>query len=136
MGALLVGGAWLATHWLLKESFWDRNTGEVLDAQRRSDYTYKLAVDAPAAKELRIFGLGDWTVARFAAARRRLVELRWQTTKLQQRPLRWTILVLVAANGVTLWSLARTPLPAPSGPARSSSSPRPRSVPVRSLSAV
>ncbi|WP_395297144.1 ABC transporter ATP-binding protein [Kitasatospora hibisci] len=105
---LLVGGAWLATHWLLKESsFWDRNTGEVLDAQRRSDYTYKLAVDAPAAKELRIFGLGDWTVAQFAAARRRLVELRWQTTRLQQRPLRWTILVLVAANGVTLWSLAR-----------------------------
>ncbi|MCG6495351.1 ABC transporter ATP-binding protein [Kitasatospora sp. A2-31] len=105
---LLVGGAWLATHWLLRESsFWDRNTGEVLDAQRRSDYTYKLAVDAPAAKELRIFGLGDWTVARFAAARRRLVELRWQTTKLQQRPLRWTIVVLVAANGVTLWSLAR-----------------------------
>ncbi|MFJ3789436.1 ABC transporter ATP-binding protein [Kitasatospora sp. NPDC090091] len=105
---LLVGGAWLATHWLLKESsFWDRNTGEVLDAQRRSDYTYKLAVDAPAAKELRIFGLGDWTVAQFAAARRRLVELRWQTTKLQQRPLRWTILILVAANGVTLWSLAR-----------------------------
>ncbi|MFD5082185.1 ABC transporter ATP-binding protein [Kitasatospora sp. NPDC058406] len=105
---LLVGGAWTATHWLLRESsFWDRNSGEVLEAQRRSDYTYKLAVEAAAAKELRIFGLGGWVVDQFTANRRRLVELRWETTRLKQRPLRWTILLLVAANGLVLWSLAR-----------------------------
>ncbi|MFD9596428.1 ABC transporter ATP-binding protein [Kitasatospora sp. NPDC059973] len=105
---LLVGGAWIATHWLLRESsFWDRNSGEVLEAQRRSDYTYKLAVEAAAAKELRIFGLGGWVVDQFTASRRRLVELRWESTRLKQRPLRWTILLLVVANGLMLWSLAR-----------------------------
>ena len=53
-------GAWLATHWLLRESgVWrDRNTDEVREAQRHADYAYRLAVDPPAAKELRLFGLG------------------------------------------------------------------------------
>ena len=57
-----------ATHWLLRESsVWrDRNTDEVRDAQRHADYAYRLAVDPPAAKELRLFGLSDWTVERFA----------------------------------------------------------------------
>src|SRR3546814_7932265 len=53
---LLLGGAWLATHWLLRDSaIWrDRNTEEVRSAQRDADYAYRLAVDPPAAKELRI----------------------------------------------------------------------------------
>ena len=56
---LLLAGAWLATHWLLRESaIWrDRNTDEVREAQRHADYAYRLAVDPPAAKELRLFGL-------------------------------------------------------------------------------
>src|SRR5207244_8288833 len=56
---LLLAGAWLATHWLLRESsIWrDRNTDEVRGAQRDSEYAYRLAVDPPAAKELRLFGL-------------------------------------------------------------------------------
>ena len=56
---LLLGGAWLSTHWLLRESgVWkDRNTAEVREAQRHADYAYRLAVDAPASKELRLFGL-------------------------------------------------------------------------------
>ena len=36
----------------------DRNTDEVREAQRHADYAYRLAVDPPAAKELRLFGLG------------------------------------------------------------------------------
>ena len=56
---LVLAGGWLATHWLLRESgVWkDRNTDEVRRAQRDADYAYRLAVDAPAAKELRLFGL-------------------------------------------------------------------------------
>jgi len=106
---LVAGGVWGATHWLLRESsIWrDRNTEEVKDAQRHADYTYRLAVDAPAAKEVRLFGLDDWTVDRFAANRRRLVELRWQATRLRQQPLRWTILLLVAGNAVLFLALAR-----------------------------
>ena len=68
---IVLGGAWLATHWLLRESaVWhDRNTDEVRAAQRDADYAYRLAVDPPASKELRLFGLADWTIERFVARR-------------------------------------------------------------------
>src|SRR6266511_4475101 len=58
---LVLGGAWFATHWLLRESaVWrDRNTEEVRGAQRDADYAYRLAVDPAPAKELRLFGLVD-----------------------------------------------------------------------------
>ena len=54
--------AWGSTHWLLRESgVWrDRNTDEVQTAQRHADYAYRLAVDPPAAKEVRLFGLAPW----------------------------------------------------------------------------
>ena len=100
--------AWGSTHVLLKESaVWrDRQTDEVVDAQRHADYTYRLAVDPPAAKELRLFGLSDWTVDRFAARRRRLVDLRWRATKLRERPVRWALVIVTAANGLVFWSIA------------------------------
>jgi ABC-type multidrug transport system fused ATPase/permease subunit len=103
----LMVAAWGSTHWLLRESsIWrDRNTDEVQDAQRHADYTYRLAVDSPAAKELRLFGLSEWTVSRFAENRRKLVDLRWQATRLRQKPVRWTLLILVVANGLFFWAL-------------------------------
>ena len=52
-------------------------------SQRQADYAYRLAVDPPAAKELRLFGLSGWTVDRFRAARRRLFDLQWQATRLR-----------------------------------------------------
>lgn len=105
---LLVGGAWLSTHWLLRESTqWDRNTGEVLDAQRRAEYTYRLAVDSPAAKEIRLFGLASWLTDRFTADRRSLVELRWHATRLRQKPMRWAVVVLAVSGGLFFWSLGR-----------------------------
>src|SRR5206468_12205206 len=68
---LILGGAWLMTHWLLRESavWWDRNTPEVRAAQRHAEYAYRLAVDPPAAKELRLFGLADWVLERFVGKR-------------------------------------------------------------------
>ena len=36
-------------------------------AQRHADYSYRLAVDPPAAKEVRLFGLADWVIDRFTA---------------------------------------------------------------------
>ena len=109
---LLIGGAWASTHWLLRESsIWgDRDEGDVLTAQRRAEYAYRQAVDSAAAKELRLFGLSEWTVSQFAASRRKLVDLRWQATRLRRKPLRWTIALLVAANSILLWSLARDAL--------------------------
>jgi ABC-type multidrug transport system fused ATPase/permease subunit len=97
---LVLGGAWVATHWLLRESgVWkDRNTPEVREAQRHADYAYRLAVSAPPAKELRLFGLGGWVVDRFATHRRRLLDLQWHATRLRERPVLWSLLLVVAAN--------------------------------------
>ena len=105
----LIAGAWLGTHWFLRESgIWkDRNTDEVRAAQRDSDYLYRLAVDPPAAKELRMFGLADWTMTRFIARRRRLHELQYQATQMRQKPVSLSLLVVVAANLVLLWSVSR-----------------------------
>ncbi len=105
---LLLGGAWLSTHWLLRESgVWkDRHTDEVQAAQRDAEYAYRIAVDPPAAKELRLFGLADWTLDRFVARRRRLHDLQYEATRLRERPLLASLVVVVAANVVVLWSLA------------------------------
>ncbi|MES1261684.1 MAG: ABC transporter ATP-binding protein [Acidobacteriota bacterium] len=97
---LLLVTAWLGTHWLLRESgVWhDRNTEEVRAAQRLADYAYQLAVEPPGAKELRLFGLADWVVERFRIQRRRLFELRWKATRLRERPVIWSLLLVLAAN--------------------------------------
>ncbi|HEY7291175.1 MAG TPA: ABC transporter ATP-binding protein [Vicinamibacterales bacterium] len=110
--ALLLAGAWLATHWLLKESaVWkDRNTDEVRTAHRHAEYMYRLAVDPPASKELRLFGLAEWTVDHFRARRRRLFELQWQATRLRERPLLYSLLIVVSANIVVFWSMASAAL--------------------------
>ena len=101
-------GAWVATHWLLRESavWWDRNTEEVRSAQREADYAYRLAVDPPASKELRLFGLVDWTMERFIARRTRLHELQYVATRLRERPLIWSLLLVVSANIAVFWALA------------------------------
>ena len=105
---LVLGGAWLATHWLLRESgVWkDRNTQVVRDAQRHADYAYRLAVDAPSAKELRLFGLAGWTVERFRRHRRKLHDLRWEATKLRERPMALSLVLVTVANAVVFASLA------------------------------
>ena len=105
---ILLAGAWLATHWLLRESgVWhDRNTEEVRGAQRDADYAYRLAVDPPASKELRLFGLAGWTIDRFIARRTRLHELQYAATRLRERPVVWSLLLVVSANVLVFWFLA------------------------------
>jgi ABC-type multidrug transport system fused ATPase/permease subunit len=105
---LLLAGAWLGTHWLLRESaVWkDRITDEVRAAQRQADYAYRLAVDPPAAKELRLFGLSGWVVDRFASARRRLLDLQWRATRLRERPVLWSLLLVLSANVFVFWMMA------------------------------
>ncbi len=98
--AALLVAAWAATHYLLRESaIWkDRNTEEVKSAQRHADYHYRLAVDAPAAKELRLFGLADWVVDRFRQRRRQLVKLQWEATRLRERSVVWSLIIVTFAN--------------------------------------
>ncbi|HEY6274620.1 MAG TPA: ABC transporter ATP-binding protein [Terriglobales bacterium] len=105
---VVLAGAWLATHWLLRESaIWrDRNTEEVRGAQRDADYAYRLAVDPPASKELRLFSLARWTIDRFIARRTRLHELQYAATRLRERPVVWSMLLVLSANIVVFWLLA------------------------------
>jgi ABC-type multidrug transport system fused ATPase/permease subunit len=105
---IVLGGAWLATHWLLRESaIWrDRNTDEVRAAQRDADYAYRLAVDPSPAKELRLFGLAEWTIARFVARRTLLHALQYDATRLREKPVLWSLLLVTGANVLVFWSLA------------------------------
>ena len=105
---IVLAGAWLATHWLLRESavWWDRNTPEVRAAQRDADYAFRLAVDPPASKELRLFGLAGWTLERFVARRTTLHRLQYEATRLRERPVIWSLLIVVAANVAVFWALA------------------------------
>jgi len=105
---LVLAGGWLATHWLLRESaIWrDRNTDEVRGAQRDADYAFRLAVDPAPAKELRLFGLADWIIERFAARRTRLHKLQYEATRLREQPVTWSLLLVLGANLAVFWSLA------------------------------
>ena len=104
----LLAAAWGSTHWLLRESgVWkDRNTDVVKQAQRDADYSYRLAVDPPAAKELRVFGLSDWVLDRFIARRRRLHELQYEATRMRERSVLASFVVVAVANGLVLWAIA------------------------------
>jgi ABC-type multidrug transport system fused ATPase/permease subunit len=105
---LVLAGAWLSTHWLLRESavWFDRNTPEVRSAQRDADYAYRLAVDPPASKELRLFGLVGWTIERFVARRTRLHRLQFEATRLRERPLAWCLVLVATGNVAVLWALS------------------------------
>jgi ATP-binding cassette, subfamily B, bacterial len=105
---IVLAGAWLATHYWLRESaVWqDRNTEEVRSAQRDADYTYRLAVDPAPAKELRLFGLVGWTVDRFVNRRTRLHALQYEATRLREKPLLWSVLLVLGANLIVFWALA------------------------------
>jgi ATP-binding cassette, subfamily B, bacterial len=107
---LVLGGAWVATHWLLRESaVWrDRNTDDVRAAQRDAEYAFRLAVDPAPAKELRLFGLADWTIARFTARRTKLHGLQYEATRLREKPVAWSLLLVVGANVAVFWSLAHS----------------------------
>ena len=105
---LLLGGAWLSSHVLLRESaLWKIfSSDEFAGVSRHSDYTYRLAVEAPAAKEIRVFGLARWAVDRYAAFRRSVAEALYRQRRLKQRPLGWTVGTVLVGNAVVFWALA------------------------------
>ena len=106
--ALLLAAAWASTHWLLRESgVWrDRNTDEVRTAQRHAEYSYRLAVDAAPAKELRFFGLAGWVTDRFVGARRRLYDLQYEATRLREKSVVSCLAIVLVANGLVFWLMA------------------------------
>jgi ABC-type multidrug transport system fused ATPase/permease subunit len=107
--APIVAAGWLATHWLMRDSaVWQsRNSAEVTAAQREADYLYRIAVDSPAAKEMRIFGLADKVVDEFRQRRTHLTELRMQATRLRRGPVGLSLVVVGLAHLAVYWPLTR-----------------------------
>jgi len=66
-------------------------------AQRDADYAFNLAVDPPSSKELRLFGLAGWVLERFVSRRTKLHELQHHATRLRERPVVWSLLIVIAA---------------------------------------
>ncbi|MGI8662092.1 MAG: ABC transporter ATP-binding protein [Acidimicrobiales bacterium] len=106
---LLVGGAWLSTHRLLRAgAMWlQRTSPAVMEQQRKADYAYRLVVTSPAAKEVRLFGLADWVVGGFTSLRRHLMDQSWAARRLHWRPTALAVVLIITANGIFFWSLAR-----------------------------
>jgi len=107
--AVIVSAGWLSTHFLLnKSSIWQvRSSPAIVQAERHANYAYQLAVDAKSAKEVRVFGLADWVVDRFATHRRNVVDLFFKERAMRERPVRWAFLIIVLSNGLVFLSLGR-----------------------------
>ncbi|MEY2471009.1 MAG: ATP-binding cassette, subfamily bacterial [Actinomycetota bacterium] len=105
---ILAGFGWVWSHRLLRKSSvwkaWEDPT--VVDEMRHVNYAYNLAVRAPAAKEVRMFGLADWTVDRYFSRRKKMVELIIKARSLNKTPIAVAIAAIAGGNVVVFWSLA------------------------------
>jgi ATP-binding cassette subfamily B protein len=96
MGAfvVLLGFAWwaplvLAAAWHLTNRVFLKATENGMSVQmsdgavrmRRAEYLRSLAVDAPAAKEMRVFGLGGWVVGRYGDAWMDALGMMWRSRR-------------------------------------------------------
>ena len=64
-------------------------------------------MDAAPSKELRLFGLAEWTLRRFVERRSLLHRLQYDATRLRERPVIWSLAVVLAANVLVGWLIAR-----------------------------
>lgn len=113
---------WLALVWVVAwpvvTYYFQREyvrVGEVASGQagavRRAEYYHSLALDPGAAKELRIWGMLDWLIARFEDSWRRAMEPTWRARN-PGRPVLWVSTGVVAALnlgsfGLLAWAAAR-----------------------------
>jgi len=105
----LLASAWGSTHYFLRSAaIWKaRHSDDMVEKQRRAGYAYRLTVESPAAKEVRLFGLADWIVGGFTSLRRQLLDASWKDRKLGARATAWAVVLVVIGNGVFFWSLGR-----------------------------
>lgn len=111
---LLLLVVWLSPHVLLRDSLaWkDWGSAEIKDHQRHAEYAYRMAVDTPAAKEIRLFGLADWVADRFSDRRTKLLEIALRAFTMRERSVGLSLLALVIGNGVVfgLLPVRRSPV--------------------------
>jgi ABC-type multidrug transport system fused ATPase/permease subunit len=55
---------------------------------------------------VRLFGLADWVIDRFMQRRARLHQLQYEATRLREKPVAWSLLIVTVANIAVLWAIA------------------------------
>ncbi|HEX4216248.1 MAG TPA: ABC transporter ATP-binding protein [Candidatus Dormibacteraeota bacterium] len=110
--ALILLVAWASTHVILRDSYsWHLDESEdIADHERHAFYAYRIAVEALAAKEVRLFGLADWVVDRFQSRRRIAVDRRFEQRRLRQGSVGMALLVVGLANALVFGLLAHDAL--------------------------
>ncbi|MBO0813284.1 MAG: ABC transporter ATP-binding protein [Microlunatus sp.] len=117
-GLLLVGFAWwapllllvgaLATHrWMANdEHAIIEQHEEYAGLQRRADYFRDLALDPPAAKEVRLFGLAGLLAGRARTHRTAFLDHVWRARRANLRPVLLTLATIAVSTGGVLAGLA------------------------------
>jgi len=72
---------------------------------RRAQYYRSLAVEAPAAKEVRVFGLGGWVVDQYASAWQTAMAEIWKGRKASLPGVVFSATGLAIANGIVVGAL-------------------------------
>jgi ATP-binding cassette subfamily B protein len=75
---------------------------------RRAEYMRSLALDAPAAKELRIFGLGGWFVGLYGDAWAEALGVLWRSRRAHRGLSAAAFLALALSHAAVLGAIARS----------------------------
>jgi len=116
--AVLLGFRWwaplvLAAAWWLTNRVYLKATENGVTVQlsdgavrlRRAEYLRSLALEAPAAKELRVFGLGRWVVGRYGDAWLAALETMWRSRRANRGLTASAALALAASHALVLGTL-------------------------------
>mgnify|MGYP006136984925 CR=1 FL=1 len=106
---VLLAGAWYLTNRVFLKVMenaikFDNSEGPM--RLRRAEYVRSLALGAPAAKEVRVFGLGDWVVSRYGDAWLDALRLMWRTRRTSRGLSTATAVALAVSHGIVLGALA------------------------------
>jgi ATP-binding cassette subfamily B protein len=110
---LALAAAWALTNRLFTQATengisFDMGDGAVLI--RRAEYLRSLALESPAAKEVRVFGLGDWLVGRYADAWLDALAVIWKSRRASRGLTAATLLALAASHALVLGALGQAAL--------------------------
>ncbi|HEV2150056.1 MAG TPA: ABC transporter ATP-binding protein [Longimicrobiaceae bacterium] len=105
---LLLLAAWQLTNLLdakATENGVSVNMNDGAVKMRRSEYLRSLAVDPPAAKEIRVFGLSGWVVERYADAWMDALRVMWRSRRANKGLAAATTLTLALSHAAVLGAL-------------------------------
>ena len=115
---VLLGFNWwaplvLAAVWQLTNLVYLRTTrrgvaaqmNDAAERQRRAEYLRSVAVDAPAAKEIRVFGVGGWAVQQYADTWGEALGMLWKDRRAHRGLNAAVTLALLVAHAAVLGAL-------------------------------